>query len=57
MFTPLALGSWVALPAFALLIPFYAIRLLNEEKVLGKELPGYGEYCERTRFHLIPLVW
>jgi protein-S-isoprenylcysteine O-methyltransferase Ste14 len=57
MFTPLALGSWVALPAFALLIPFYAIRLLNEEKVLRTELLGYGDYCERTRFHLIPLVW
>jgi protein-S-isoprenylcysteine O-methyltransferase Ste14 len=57
MFTPLALGSWVALPAFALLIPFYAFRLLNEEKVLRAELPGYPEYCLRTRFHLIPYVW
>jgi protein-S-isoprenylcysteine O-methyltransferase Ste14 len=57
MFAPLALGSWVALPAFAALIPFYAIRLLNEEKVLRTELPGYSEYCAKTRFHLIPLVW
>jgi protein-S-isoprenylcysteine O-methyltransferase Ste14 len=57
MFTPLALGSWVGLPAFALLIPFFAIRLLNEEKVLRVELLGYSEYCRKTRYHLIPLVW
>ncbi|MGA2350524.1 MAG: isoprenylcysteine carboxylmethyltransferase family protein [Terracidiphilus sp.] len=57
LFTPLALGSRVSLPAFALLLPFYAIRLLNEEKVLREELPGYREYCLRTRYRLIPLVW
>ncbi len=57
MLTPLALGSWVALPAFAWLIPFYAIRLLNEEKVLRAELKGYAEYCRKTRYHLIPFVW
>jgi len=55
--TPIALGSWVALPAFALLIPLYVARLLNEEKVLRKELPGYVEYCQRTRYRLLPGVW
>jgi protein-S-isoprenylcysteine O-methyltransferase Ste14 len=57
LFTPLALGSWVALPVFVLLIPFYVIRLLNEEKVLHEQLPGYTEYCQRTRYRLIPFVW
>ena len=57
LFTPLALGSWVALPAFMLLLPFYAFRLLNEEKVLRAQLPGYTEYCLRTRYRLIPFVW
>jgi protein-S-isoprenylcysteine O-methyltransferase Ste14 len=57
LFTPLALGSWVALPAFALLLPFFAFRLLNEETVLRKELPGYTDYCLRTKWHLIPFVW
>jgi protein-S-isoprenylcysteine O-methyltransferase Ste14 len=56
-FTPIALGSWVALPAFVLLIPFYVIRLLNEEKVLRAELPGYSDYCVKTRYHLIPFLW
>ncbi len=57
MFTPLALGSYISVPIFALLIPFYVIRLLNEEEVLRAELPGYVEYCHKTKFRLIPLVW
>lgn len=57
MFAPLALGSWIGLVAFALMIPFYILRLLNEEKVLAAELPGYTDYCARIRFHLIPFVW
>ena len=54
---PLALGSYVAWPAFALLIPFYVYRLLNEEKFLRQELPGYSEYCLSTPFRLVPYVW
>jgi protein-S-isoprenylcysteine O-methyltransferase Ste14 len=57
VFTPLALGSYIALPLFAVLIPIYVIRLLNEEKVLRRELPGYTEYCLHTRYRLIPFVW
>jgi len=57
LFTPLALGSYFALPAFALIIPLVVLRLLNEEKVLRQELPGYPEYCLRTRFRLVPFVW
>jgi protein-S-isoprenylcysteine O-methyltransferase Ste14 len=57
LFTPLALGSYFALPAFALLIPVIVLRLLNEEKVLREELPGYSEYCLHTRFRLVPLLW
>jgi protein-S-isoprenylcysteine O-methyltransferase Ste14 len=55
--TSLALGSYVALPAFAALIPFYVVRLLNEEKVLRVELAGYADYCERTRYRLITFIW
>jgi protein-S-isoprenylcysteine O-methyltransferase Ste14 len=57
IFTSLALGSWVALPAFALIVPFFAIRLLNEEQFLRGALPGYAGYCARTRYHLIPFIW
>jgi protein-S-isoprenylcysteine O-methyltransferase Ste14 len=57
LFIPPALGSWVALPVFALIIPIYVARLLNEEKVLRRELAGYEGYCERTRYRLVPYVW
>ncbi len=57
LFTPLALGSYIALPAFTLLIPLVVLRLLNEEKVLRQELAGYNEYCSRTHFRLVPFVW
>ena len=54
---PLLLGSIVALPAFALLMPIIIFRLLHEEKFLRRELPGYAEYCQRTRWRLVPFVW
>jgi protein-S-isoprenylcysteine O-methyltransferase Ste14 len=57
LFAPLALGSYFALPAFVLVIPLVVLRLLNEEKVLRQELPGYSEYCLHTRFRLVPLLW
>jgi protein-S-isoprenylcysteine O-methyltransferase Ste14 len=57
LFTPLALGSYWALPGFALVIPIIAFRLLNEEKLLRRELPGYVEYCRHTRFRLLPFMW
>lgn len=57
LFSTLALGSYFALPAFGLVIPILVFRLLNEEKVLRQELPGYPEYCLRTRFRLVPFLW
>jgi protein-S-isoprenylcysteine O-methyltransferase Ste14 len=54
---PLALGSFVALPVFVLIIPVLVFRLLGEEKILRRDLPGYVEYCQRTRYRLIPFVW
>ena len=55
--TPLALGSYVVLPMFVLIVPVLAFRLLDEEKVLSQDLPGYVEYCRHTRFRLVPGVW
>ena len=54
---PLALGSlWALIPAFFICV-FVVLRLLNEEKVLLEELDGYKEYCEKTRYHLLPFIW
>lgn len=56
-FAPLAMGSYIAWPAFALFVPLLVLRLLNEEKVLRAQLPGYTEYCRQTRYRLIPFLW
>jgi protein-S-isoprenylcysteine O-methyltransferase Ste14 len=57
LFAPLGLGSYWAFPGFALLVVLIVLRLLNEEKVLLQQLPGYSEYCLQTRHHLIPGIW
>ena len=57
LWIPLTLGSFVMLPAVALIAPILVLRLLNEEKMLRHELPGYAEYCQRTPWRLIPFVW
>jgi len=54
---PAALGSIVTVPLFAALMSFYVVRLLNEEKLLAHDLPGYAEYCLRTRYRLVPYIW
>src|ERR1700722_2916793 len=55
--TSLALGSYVALPVFALLVPVFIYRLIHEEQTLRRDLQGYGEYCARVTHRLIPFVW
>jgi protein-S-isoprenylcysteine O-methyltransferase Ste14 len=57
IFSPLALGSyWAMIPAL-LIIPLLVARIRNEEKVLVRELEGYEEYLQRTRYRLIPGLW
>jgi protein-S-isoprenylcysteine O-methyltransferase Ste14 len=57
LFTPLALGSvWAMLP-FLPLVPVLVFRIVNEEQVLIRELPGYAAYCQQTRYRLVPFVW
>jgi protein-S-isoprenylcysteine O-methyltransferase Ste14 len=55
--TPIALGSYWGLIPMAAIPLAIVLRILNEEKVLCKELPGYKEYCQNTKCRLIPLIW
>ena len=57
LFVPLALGSWVGLPFTLPLILVIILRLLDEEKLLTASLPGYADYCQKVRYHLVPYVW
>jgi len=54
---PLALGSWWTI---ALIVPVVAVlmwRLLDEEKFLARDLPGYAEYEKKVKYRLVPFVW
>ena len=55
--TPLALGSLWAFVCAALLCGVIAARLLDEERYLSKNLPGYEEYCRKVRYRLISRLW
>jgi len=55
--TPLALGSWWGLAGLGLMLPFLIWRLLDEEDLLARQLPGYREYQQRVRHRLVPGVW
>ena len=55
--TPLALGSWWGLAFVILTLPGLALRILDEEKLLRQDLPGYVEYAQQVRYRLVPHVW
>ena len=54
---PLALGSYWGLLVDLAALPALIWRLLDEERVLARDLPGYVDYCRRVRYRLIPFVW
>jgi protein-S-isoprenylcysteine O-methyltransferase Ste14 len=51
------LGSYWALIPAALTIAAMGIRTYLEDMTLMKELSGYPEFSEKTRFRLIPGIW
>ena len=55
--TPLALGSYWGLIPIAAILPLVVWRLLDEERLLARRLPGYAEYQRRVRYRLVPFVW
>lgn len=57
IFSPLALGSWVALIPMLGMIPFIVLRIQDEEKTLMEDLEGYREYSQEVRDRLIPGIW
>ncbi len=55
--SPIVLGSWWAVIPALVIIPVIVFRILDEEKALEKELPGYMEYKQKVKYRLIPFVW
>ena len=54
---PIALGSWWGALVIVAMLPALIWRLIDEERFLARNLPGYVEYQDKTRYRLIPLVW
>ncbi len=54
---PLILGSWWSLLIFCAYPFIIALRIINEEKLLTKELDGYIEYKQKVKYKLIPFIW
>jgi protein-S-isoprenylcysteine O-methyltransferase Ste14 len=54
----LALGSWWGLLVIvAMQVPVLVWRILDEERLLQRDLPGYGDYMRKVRYRLVPHVW
>jgi protein-S-isoprenylcysteine O-methyltransferase Ste14 len=54
---PLCLGGWYTVLFNIPFMPILLWRLLDEERVLHRDLPGYTEYTQRVKYRLIPYVW
>jgi protein-S-isoprenylcysteine O-methyltransferase Ste14 len=54
---PLALASYWGYLALAAMMPFLLWRLLDEEIILTRDLPGYADYRRRVRHRLVPFIW
>ena len=52
-----ALGSYWGLVGFAVMLVALVWRLLDEERLLARELPGYIAYRTRVHYRLVPGVW
>ena len=54
---PLALASLWGLAILAAILPGLVWRILDEEKLLVQQLPGYKEYMQKVCFRLLPYLW
>ena len=54
---PIILGSVLSLLVMGLYVPLIVRRILNEETVLQKGLPGYAAYQKKVPWRLLPYVW
>ena len=54
---PLVLGSIISFFIFLIYPILIVQRIKNEEAVLEKDLPGYGDYKKKVKYRLIPFIW
>jgi protein-S-isoprenylcysteine O-methyltransferase Ste14 len=54
---PLSLGSWWTIMLVIPVFPVLLWRLLDEERILKRDLPGYIDYTQKVRTRFVPYVW
>jgi protein-S-isoprenylcysteine O-methyltransferase Ste14 len=55
--TPLLLGSVGGILTGLALTLLLMMRIPLEEAMLLRDLEGYGDYCKKVRFRLVPFIW
>jgi protein-S-isoprenylcysteine O-methyltransferase Ste14 len=54
---PLILGSGCAFVPVSVVVLVIIIRMVFEERILHRDLPGYRDYAKRIRHRLLPGIW
>lgn len=54
---PVSLASWWGVVVLVAILPVLAWRLIDEERVLLRDLGGYADYRRKVRWRLIPYIW
>ncbi|HLO19106.1 MAG TPA: isoprenylcysteine carboxylmethyltransferase family protein [Sphingomicrobium sp.] len=54
---PVSLASWRGVVVLVAILPVLAWRLIDEERVLLRDLGGYADYRRKVRWRLIPYIW
>jgi protein-S-isoprenylcysteine O-methyltransferase Ste14 len=54
---PLALGSWWGLLMVVPTVLVLVWRILDEERFLSENLPGYTDYEKKVRYRMVSFVW
>jgi protein-S-isoprenylcysteine O-methyltransferase Ste14 len=52
-----ALGSWISTFIAPVSLVLIVRRIMIEDRMLRRDLPGYVNYAERVRYRLVPGIW
>ena len=53
----LALGSWISTFIAPIALVGLVWRIMVEDRMLRRDLPGYADYAARVRYRLVPGIW
>jgi protein-S-isoprenylcysteine O-methyltransferase Ste14 len=56
-FFSILLGSLWGLLTIVPITVVIVLRLLDEEKFLARNLPGYSDYSDKIGYRLLPYIW